>query len=106
MTEKFRKLMGIKDSSEKTEAVAPKDGDKDSNHADAINSKQATLFKNLDEQYSIARMSTHTHRGVGLGFANHRLAWSTNFILVACILSLNLNVVFKLVISFFFVCLH
>lgn len=31
-------------------------------------SNQAKLFENLDQQYSIARRSTHLARGVGLGF--------------------------------------
>lgn len=65
MTEKFRKLMGIKNE----------DGEKDKKIEtgdDVLSDKQATLFKNLDEQYSIARVATHTQRGVGLGFSNNR----------------------------------
>jgi arginine/serine-rich coiled-coil protein 2 len=61
MTEKFRKLMGIKDKDlSAEEALATK-------NESAIES-QETLFRNLDLQYSIARLSTHTQRGVGLGF--------------------------------------
>ena len=32
--------------------------------------KQSELFQRLDQEYEMARMSTHTHRGVGLGFAS------------------------------------
>lgn len=66
MTEKFRKLMGIKSNDQESE---PSDTAKGSD----VSSTQEKLFQNLDLQYSIARMSTHTHRGVGLGFSNNRL---------------------------------
>lgn len=55
--EKFRKLMGMK-------------GDIQTPKGEA-NSKQTELFNNLDKEYALARMSTHTHRGVGLGFASY-----------------------------------
>lgn len=29
-----------------------------------------TIFRDLDRQYTVARMSTHTHRGIGLGFGS------------------------------------
>ncbi len=32
--------------------------------------KQQEMFQRLDKEYEFARMSTHTHRGVGLGFAS------------------------------------
>lgn len=54
--EKFRKLMGMK-------------GDIQSPKGNTVN-KQTELFNNLDKEYALARMSTHTHRGVGLGFAS------------------------------------
>ncbi|CAG2109495.1 unnamed protein product [Medioppia subpectinata] len=59
MTEKFRKLMGIKEKDMSSSAL--------SKNESAIES-QETLFRNLDLQYTIARLSTHTQRGVGLGF--------------------------------------
>lgn len=31
--------------------------------------KQQELFQRLDQEYAFARMTTHTQRGVGLGFA-------------------------------------
>lgn len=58
MTEKFRKLMGIKSApAEEQVKVSP------------LND-QESLFRDLDKQYSLARMSTHTHRGIGLGFSS------------------------------------
>ena len=32
--------------------------------------KQDELFQQLNNQYEFARMATHTHRGIGLGFAS------------------------------------
>lgn len=64
VTEKFRKLMGIKSTDEEGSTTHAKDSD--------ISISQEKLFQNLDMQYSMARMSTHTHRGVGLGFSNNR----------------------------------
>jgi len=60
-SERFRKLMGIKGEvpGEKTEA------------GDETNAKQQELFSNLDQQYEMARMTTHTHRGVGFGALSH-----------------------------------
>ncbi|CAD5120876.1 DgyrCDS9424 [Dimorphilus gyrociliatus] len=55
--EKFRKLMGMKG-----EMQTPKS---------ETSNKQTELFNNLDKEYALARMSTHTHRGVGLGFASY-----------------------------------
>jgi hypothetical protein len=60
-TEKFRKLMGIKDA---PGGVPGKDS---SSSSSGILEQQQKLFQTLDQQYEIARMSTHTHRGVGLG---------------------------------------
>lgn len=57
--EKFRKLMGIKDEGE----------DEDSEKlTEEQRRKQDELFSQLDKEYNMARMTTHTHRGIGLGF--------------------------------------
>ena len=32
--------------------------------------KQRELFDGLDREYQMARMTTHTHRGIGLGFGS------------------------------------
>lgn len=56
--EKFRKLMGIKQES--GDGVGDDDQDL----------KQKELFEKLDKEYQFARMATHTHRGVGLGFGS------------------------------------
>ncbi|XP_075591975.1 uncharacterized protein LOC124496884 isoform X2 [Dermatophagoides farinae] len=72
MTEKFRKLMGIKttDNTNQQSLSSKNDDVKESSrHNEQIAaSNQAKLFENLDQQYSIARRSTHLARGVGLGF--------------------------------------
>ena len=60
--EKFRKLMGIKSmASEDVKTPAP---------AESLHQKQEEIFRNLDKQYAVARASTHTHRGTGLGFGS------------------------------------
>ncbi|KAJ6216927.1 hypothetical protein RDWZM_008084 [Blomia tropicalis] len=77
MTEKFRKLMGIKeddDDDDEDEAMTTATNEAITSNDNTTNSSLSTtqekLFQNLDMQYSIARMSTHTHRGVGLGFGS------------------------------------
>lgn len=62
MTSKFRKLMGIKDVSESEEGVQVELSEEQKR-------KQDELFSRLDKEYEFARMATHTHRGVGLGFS-------------------------------------
>ncbi|XP_054166718.1 arginine/serine-rich coiled-coil protein 2-like [Oppia nitens] len=64
MTEKFKKLMGIKDKPELSSSTICKN--------ESVIQSQETLFRDLDIQYSIARISTHTQRGVGLGFGGHQ----------------------------------
>lgn len=59
--EKFAKLMGIK--SEKVHANVTR-------KANEIIKKQAEVFQNLDLQYQQARITTHTQRGLGLGFSS------------------------------------
>ncbi|XP_060063657.1 arginine/serine-rich coiled-coil protein 2-like isoform X2 [Ylistrum balloti] len=62
MAAKFRKLMGMKEgeSDEGTSAELSEEQQR----------KQQELFSRLDKEYEFARMTTHTHRGVGLGFAS------------------------------------
>lgn len=68
MTAKFRKLMGIKaESSGDKPPVVVKTVD------ESALKKQEELFRNLDQQYEMARMSTHTHRGVGLGYTSQAI---------------------------------
>lgn len=59
LTAKFRKLMGIK-----SEAKEPQEDDKEH-----VLKKQEELFRDLDQQYEMARVTTHTQRGVGLGYS-------------------------------------
>lgn len=64
MTAKFRKLMGIK--GEVPQALSEASGNKE----DPLMSKQEKIFRDLDQQYEMARISTHTQRGVGLGYSS------------------------------------
>lgn len=59
MAAKFRKLMGMKQG-----------GDGEEEETGEATKKQEELFTQLDKEYQFARMTTHTHRGVGLGFAS------------------------------------
>lgn len=38
--------------------------------------KQEEMFSNMEAQYQVARMATHTHRGVGLGFGTFQVLWT------------------------------
>lgn len=60
MTAKFRKLMGIKSEN-------PKEAQEE--EKESVLKKQEELFRDLDQQYEMARMTTHTQRGVGLGYS-------------------------------------
>ena len=64
---KFRKLMGMKEGEEQTV-----DEDK-AKELEEIKKKQDDLFYHLDKEYEFARMTTHTQRGVGLGFGSQIL---------------------------------
>lgn len=59
--EKFAKLMGIKSDKAKESGTSA---------SQEIVKKQAEVFQNLDLQYQQARLTTHTQRGVGLGFSS------------------------------------
>jgi len=61
---KFKKLMGIKGAEE---AALPPSSEEQLR-------KQEELFRTLDHQYETARMSTHSYRGVGLGFSSAAVA--------------------------------
>ncbi|KAL4240295.1 Small acidic protein [Mactra antiquata] len=64
---KFRKLMGMKGEEGRSSAdELPEDMQKMSEEQ---RRKQAELFQRLDQEYQFARMTTHTQRGVGLGFS-------------------------------------
>ena len=61
--EKFRKLMGIRQ-----EPAEKSDSDTAEKLTEEQMRRQEELFSQLDREYALARMATHTHRGVGLGF--------------------------------------
>nr|XP_039267617.1 arginine/serine-rich coiled-coil protein 2-like isoform X1 [Styela clava] len=67
--EKFAKLMGIKGDQG--------NGSEDA-EANAIIKKQAEVFQNLDMQYQQARITTHTQRGLGLGFSTSMINPNTS----------------------------
>jgi len=56
--EKFKKLVGVRAGEELELATA----------SETQKQRQDEVFRTLDAQYEIARLSTHTMRGVGLGF--------------------------------------
>ena len=59
--EKFRKLMGVKG-----EASGAPDASGSRLNEEQLR-KQQELFSQLDKEYMMARLTTHTHRGIGLG---------------------------------------
>lgn len=64
-SEKFRKLMGMKGN------VAEQAGEGSSTSGtEEVTKKQEELYKNLERQYEISRMQTHTGKGIGLGFGS------------------------------------
>lgn len=68
-TAKFKRLMGIKDDgSDATDSTAPAVAES----GDQLIKKQEEMFQNMEMQYEVARASTHTHRGIGLGFGIHQ----------------------------------
>ncbi|XP_057330902.1 arginine/serine-rich coiled-coil protein 2 [Microplitis mediator] len=61
LSAKFKRLMGIKNEV----LTAPTAGQKPE-----ILKKQEEMFNNMEQQYEVARATTHTQRGVGLGYAS------------------------------------
>ncbi|KAK6192867.1 hypothetical protein SNE40_004265 [Patella caerulea] len=61
---KFRKLMGMKEDDPITDEALTEEQ----------KIKREEIFNRLDKDYEFARMSTHTHRGVGLGFASQGMS--------------------------------
>lgn len=60
VTAKFKRLMGIKGDLPNAPTVGAKPD---------ILKKQEEMFNNMEQQYEVARATTHTQRGVGLGYA-------------------------------------
>lgn len=43
--------------------------------------KQEEMFNSMEMQYEVARVATHTHRGLGLGFGVHQYPrWILNLL--------------------------
>nr|CAG4643655.1 EOG090X0LFN [Ilyocryptus agilis] len=74
MTAKFKRLMGIKhehqDSGAATGSSQAADGVPAEGSSEVLK-KQQELFEQLDQQYQVARATTHTQRGLGLGFSSN-----------------------------------
>nr|SVE80536.1 EOG090X0LFN [Daphnia magna]SVE81104.1 EOG090X0LFN [Daphnia magna] len=72
MTAKFKRLMGIKNDSSDGAAAGPSRAvdDRQPESATDVLKKQQELFASLDQQYQVARATTHTQRGLGLGFGS------------------------------------
>lgn len=66
MTAKFKRLMGIKEAGGSSGATSG--GPVSNPEGSDILKKQEELFNSMEMQYEVARVATHTHRGVGLGF--------------------------------------
>lgn len=64
LTAKFKRLMGIKDSDTTTVNTGETNSE--------LIKKQEEMFSSMEKQYEVARVATHTHRGVGLGFGVHQ----------------------------------
>ncbi|KAK3927121.1 LOW QUALITY PROTEIN: Arginine/serine-rich coiled-coil protein 2 [Frankliniella fusca] len=62
LTAKFNRLMGIKQPVQAAPNPTAKEGGSE------IIKKQEEMFHNMESQYEVARLATHTHRGLGLGF--------------------------------------
>ncbi|XP_050441092.1 arginine/serine-rich coiled-coil protein 2 isoform X2 [Adelges cooleyi] len=63
VTAKFKRLMGIKDDVQSADSQVNQQG-----QSKDIIKKQEEMFNSMESQYEVARMATHTHRGLGLGF--------------------------------------
>lgn len=83
MSAKFKRLMGMKDDSETAPATAASSTAKASSTSSSSSAgssftgketdvlkKQQKYFADLEKQYEVARMTTHTQRGLGLGFGS------------------------------------
>lgn len=68
-TAKFCKLMGIKGEGSKA-AEGEGEGATAADMLEAKKKQHDELFSRLDKDYEFARMTTHTQRGVGLGFSS------------------------------------
>jgi len=62
---KFKRLMGMKDDPPAAASSSSSaDGDSE------VAKKQQQYFADLEKQYEVARATTHTQRGLGLGFGS------------------------------------
>lgn len=78
---KFRKLMGIHETSQSSTSFAEFTTSVQSDEDDALRQAeaQAELFRRLEQEYEMSRALTHTQRGVGLGFNAATLSDYTSY---------------------------
>lgn len=62
---KFLRLMGVKG-----DGVAKGTEETNENGTDSSVKKREEMFSSMEQQYEVARQTTHTMRGMGLGFAS------------------------------------
>lgn len=79
--EKLKKMIGLRGDQASTSAESHHDEAKDIRQTPAEAKRQEEIARNLQQQYEMARMSTHTHRGMGLGFSSHLYAFPDSAIL-------------------------
>lgn len=63
VAEKFKRLMGVKQTPTAGSQGLGTPGEK-------LTEKQENMFTNMERQYEVARLATHTHKGFGLGFTS------------------------------------
>ncbi|CAG7833677.1 unnamed protein product [Allacma fusca] len=80
MSAKFKRLMGMKDNETAVSGSGSGSGTGSGNSGTASTNtdndsvkKLDEYFANLEKQYEVARATTHTQRGLGLGFSSGRV---------------------------------
>jgi hypothetical protein len=72
MSAKFKRLMGMKDNEAAVSSSGGSSGTGANADTDTVK-KLDEYFANLEKQYEVARATTHTQRGLGLGFSSGRI---------------------------------
>lgn len=71
MASKFLRLMGMKNAAA-TQATKSDDSSEDTASVDPSVRERQEMFSTMEQQYEVARQTTHTMRGMGLGFGSSR----------------------------------
>lgn len=70
LTAKFKRLMGIKN--QEGDSMTSNSSSSSTSGGSELIKKQEEMFNSMEMQYEVARVATHTHRGLGLGFGVHQ----------------------------------